>query len=75
MDEGAFRVHKIKFMIKPGPGFGNRGGVGQHANRSLDLGTVTAWDHGWRLVVDADLEARRAPVDELDRLLRLDHGN
>ena len=33
------------------------------------------WNNAWRLVVDADLEAGRAPIDELDAALRLDDGD
>ena len=38
MDEGSLGVHKIKLMIQTGPGLSNSGGVGQHADGSLDLG-------------------------------------
>ena len=49
--------------------------VGDHAHRAHDAtGEVAAGDDGGRLVVDAALEARRAPVDELDRALGLDRG-
>ena len=55
----------------------NRGAVRDHAARAHDLGQITTRDHRRRLVVDAALEAGRAPVDELDRALRLDrrHGS
>lgn len=41
----------------------------------MNLGKVATGDDCWGLVVDADLEARGAPVDELDRALRLDRGD
>ena len=44
-------------------------------HRALHLGEVAAGHDGGRLVVDAALEARRAPVDELDRALGLDRGD
>ena len=62
-------------MVKPDPGLGNGGGVGQHARDPLHLSQVpTGNDGGW-LVVDADLEASRTPVHELDGALALDGGN
>ena len=50
----------------------NRGAVRDHAARTHDLRKITARNNGGRLIVDAALEAGRAPVDELDRALRLD---
>merc|ERR1719446_778115 len=46
--------------------------VRDHADRAHHACEIAARDDGRRLVVDAALEARRAPVDELDRALRLD---
>ena len=68
-------VHQVKLMVKPGPGLGNGGGVGQHAHGPLHLSQVpTGNDSGW-LVVDADLEASRTPVHQLDGELALDGGD
>jgi len=75
VDEGALGVHQIEFVIESGPGFGDSGGVTQHADRPLNLGQITAGDDGRRLVIDADLEAGRAPVDKLNRAFGLDGGN
>jgi len=75
VDEGSFGVHKIEFVVQSSPGFGDSGGVAQHANSSLDLGQVTAWNDGWWLVVDTDFETGWAPVDELDGPLGFDGGN
>ena len=50
-------------------------GVGDHAARTHDLGQVTTGYNGWRLVVDAALEASWAPVHELNGTLGLDRGN
>ena len=55
MDEGSLGVHKIKLMIKTGPGLSNSGGVGQHADGSLNLGKITSRYDCWWLVVDTDL--------------------
>jgi hypothetical protein len=41
----------------------------------MDLGEVASRDSSWRLVIDANLEASRAPVNKLDRLLSLDCSN
>ena len=62
-------------MIETGPGFGDGGRVTQHAHGALHLGEISAGHDGRRLVVDAHLEASRAPVDELDGALRLDRRN
>merc|ERR1711877_86856 len=62
-------------MIQTSPGLGDGGGVGQHAHGTLDLGKISTGDDGWWLVVDADLEASGAPVDELDGALGLDGGD
>merc|ERR1712173_283131 len=75
VDEGPLGVHQVELVVKPGPGLGDGGGVGEHAHSSRDLGQVTSGHHGWRLVVDADLEAGGTPVNELDAPLRLDGGD
>ena len=62
-------------MVETGPRLGDGGRVAQHADGSLHLGEVSARHDRRRLVVDADLEAGRTPVDELDRALRLDGGD
>ena len=56
VDEGTLGVHEIELVVKTSPGFGNGGGVAQHAHGTLDLGQITAWDDGWWLVIDTDLE-------------------
>merc|ERR1712066_1137834 len=75
MDESSLGVHKIEFMIKTSPCLSDGGGVAQHADGTLDLGKITSWDNGWRLVVDTDLETSWAPIDELDGSLGLDGCN
>jgi len=75
VDEGSLGVHEIELVVKSGPCLGDGGGVGQHADGTLDLGEVTSGDDGWWLVVDTDLEASWAPVDELDGSLGLDGGD
>merc|ERR1712196_318460 len=76
VDERTLGVHKIELVVDAGHDFRNGRAVRDHADRAHDLGEVTAGHHRRRLVVDAALEAGRAPVDELDRALRLDgrHG-
>src|SRR3546814_15060328 len=46
-----------------------------HAHSALHTSQVATRNHGWWLVVDADLETGRAPVHELDGALGLDGGN
>ena len=55
MNEGTLGVHQIELVVKPGPGFGDGGGVREHAHGPLHLGQVAAWHNGGRLVVDAHL--------------------
>lgn len=46
-----------------------------HLHSTVNLGKVAIWNHlGW-LVADTNLEASRAPVDELDSPLGLQAGN
>ena len=75
MDEGTLGVHEIELVVEAGPGFGDGGGVSEHADSALDLGKVATWDDGWWLVVDTHLETGWAPVDELDGALGLDGSN
>jgi len=75
VDEGSLGVHEIELVVKSCPGLGDGGGVGQHADGTLDLGEIAAGDDSWWLVVDTDLETSWAPVDELDGSLGLDVGD
>ena len=75
MHEGSLGVHQIKLVIKTSPGLSDGGGVGQHADSSLDLGKITSRNDGWWLVVDTNFETGGAPVDELDSSLGLDGGD
>ena len=72
VDEGTLGVHEVELVVKTSPGFGDGRGVGQHAQGSGNLGQISAGNDGGRLVVDANLEAGGAPVDELDGPLGLD---
>jgi len=75
VNEGSLGVHEIELVVESGPCLGDGRGVAQHAHSTLDLGQITAGNNGWRLVVDANLEASWAPVDELDGALGLDGGD
>ena len=66
------RCHPLDLGLKKAHDLRNRSAVRDHAHSAHHLREVTARDDGRRLVVDAALEARRGPVDELDRALRLD---
>ena len=72
MNEGTLGVHKIELVVDARVQLGDGGGVGHHRDGAHDLREVTARDHGRGLVVDAALEAGRAPVNELDGALGLD---
>jgi hypothetical protein len=75
VNEGALRVEQVELAVKAGPGGGDGGGVGEHAERAGDLGKVTSGDVRGGLVADTELETGRAPVDELDGTLGLDGSN
>lgn len=75
MDESTLGVHEIELVRERGPSLGDGGGVGQHAHGAVDLGQVAVGDRLRGLVADTDLEASRAPVDELDGGLGLEVGN
>ena len=64
-------VHQVELVVQAGEHLGDGRGVGDHAAGALHLGQVAAGDNRGGLVVDAALEAGRAPVDELDGALGL----
>merc|ERR1719440_1914532 len=72
MNERTLGVHQIELVVNAGHDLRDRRAVRDHAARTHDLSQVTARNDSRRLVVDTALEAGRAPVDELDRALRLD---
>merc|ERR1719443_695549 len=75
VDKGSLGVHQVKLVIKPGPGLGDGGGVGKHADSSLDLGEVTSGDNGGWLVVDSYFEASWTPIHKLNSSFALDGGD
>merc|ERR1740138_1143967 len=75
VNERTLGVHQIELVVNAGHHFGNRGAVRDHATGPHHLSEITTRHHSRRLVVDPALEAGRAPVDELDRALRLDRRN
>mmetsp|Transcript_28203 Transcript_28203/g.57197 ORF Transcript_28203/g.57197 Transcript_28203/m.57197 type:complete len:235 (-) Transcript_28203:809-1513(-) len=76
MHERALGVHEIELVVEAREDLGDGGRVRHHAHGALHLCEIATRHDGGRLVVDAALEARRAPVDKLDGALRLDgrHG-
>lgn len=70
--ESTLGVHEVELVVKASPSFGDGGGVGQHADGTLNLGQVASGHHGGWLVVDTDLETGWTPVDELDSTLGFD---
>ena len=75
MDESSLGIHQVEFVVKSGEDFGDGGGVGDHADGSHDFSKITSGDDGGWLIVDSDLEASGAPVNELNGSLGLDGGN
>ena len=65
-------MHQIKLVVNAGEDFCDGCGIRNHAAGAHDLGQVAPGDNCRRLVVDAALEARWAPVHELDSTLGLD---
>ena len=61
VDESPLGVHKIELVVESGPGLGNGGGVGQHADSSGYLSEVPTRHHSWGLVVDANLIVKVLP--------------
>lgn len=75
VDESTLGVHEVKLVGECGPGLGDGGGVGKHADGAVDLGEISVWNHLRWLVADTNLETSWAPVDELDGALSLESGN
>lgn len=62
-------------MRQSRPGLADGGRVGQHADGTVDRGEIAVGDVLGGLVADTNLEASGAPVDKLNRALRLEVGN
>merc|ERR1719453_1095827 len=75
VDERTLGVHEVKFVIDAGEHLSDGRGVADHAHSAHHLRQVTTRHDGWWLVVDAALEASRAPIHELNRTLGLDSGD
>merc|ERR1712183_397953 len=54
-------VHEIELVVNAREDLGNGCAVRNHAASAHYLGQVTTWNHSRRLVIDAALEAGRAP--------------
>merc|ERR1712232_878028 len=72
VDEGTLGVHEVELVVNAGEDLSDGRGIGDHAHGALDAGKVATGDNSGGLVVDATLEAGRAPVDELNGALGLD---
>eukprot|EP00951_Prasinocladus_malaysianus_P025862 scaffold227763_cov47-Prasinocladus_malaysianus.AAC.1 len=75
MHKGTLGVHQVELMVQAGEDLSDRSRVGDHAHCALNLGEVATRHNCGRLVVDAALEAGRAPIDKLDGSLGLDGGH
>jgi hypothetical protein len=47
--------HKVELVVKSSPCLGNCSCVREHAHRTRNFSQIASWDHGWRLVVDSNL--------------------
>lgn len=72
VDEGTLRVQEIELVVEATPCGRDGGRVREHAQATCNLREVTTRDMRRGLVADSELEAGRAPVNELDGPLRLD---
>jgi hypothetical protein len=72
VNEGALGVHQVELGVDAGKDGAESGGVGQHANRSVDLGEITTRNNDGGLAVNTALETSGGPVNELNRVLALD---
>ncbi|GMR51410.1 hypothetical protein PMAYCL1PPCAC_21605, partial [Pristionchus mayeri] len=63
--------HQVELVIEARPGLSDRSRIGDHAHRARLLSEISSGHYGRRLVVDADFEAGRTPLDELHGPLRL----
>ena len=72
MDKGTLGVEQVELVVETGPSGGDGSSVGQHAERSRDLGEISTRNERGGLVADTELETGRTPVDELDGPLGLD---
>lgn len=75
VDEGTLGVHEIELVVQTVPCLRNGGRVGQHADGPVDRGELATGDTDRLLVVDTQLEASRAPLDQVERRLGLERCN
>ena len=75
MHKGTLRVQKIEFVVEAAPCTRDSSRVGKHAQTAGDLCQITTRDVRRGLIADTELEASRAPVDELDGSLGLDEAD
>jgi len=82
VDESAFAVHHIKLPIESIPSLSNSSGIRttsassniqlQHSNRSIGLRLIPRIRNNGLLIINAQLESSRTPIDKLNRPARLD---
>jgi len=72
VNESPLGVEQIELAVETRPSSSDGGSVGKHTERSGDLGQISSGNVGGGLVTDTELEAGRAPVDELNGTLGLD---
>ena len=75
VDERTLGVHEVELVVETAPGLGDGSGVRQHADGALDGSELATGNAHGLLVVDAELEASGAPLDEVERRLGLESGD
>ena len=59
---------RVELVVDAGEHLRDGGGITDHTNSAHNLGQVTARNNGRRLVVNTALEARRTPVDLVQKV-------
>ena len=69
MNQDMLGMHQVKLVVQASPGLSDGCSVARHAHSPLYFGQVSTRYHGRRLIINANLEARGAPIHKLDAML------
>jgi hypothetical protein len=75
VDESTLGIHEVELVVETIPSLGDSGGVGQHADGTVNRSQLATGDAHGLLVVDSELEASGAPFNKVEGGLGLDGGN
>merc|ERR1712032_1748816 len=75
MHECTLTVHEVELVINTREHLCDGRGITDHAACAHYFGQIATWNHGWRLIIDATLEASRTPINELNSTFSLDRSN